>query len=1382
NRSLFCLESSSSIREAFIKIAEWEWFNRTVLGFIILNCILLVLDDPRIFYTRLGDCSSWSNVQPLLQVTEYLFTCLFSMEMVIKIIARGFVLHKHAYLRDPWNWIDFVVVICSLISLVPGLIQNVTVLRVARILRPLRTMTRIKGMQPLIKTVISSLRALTNVVLLLAFMMTVFGILALELAAGQLRGRCYVDPTPGANNFSESARTILMSQQIPYIAEAYNMIGSYNAGISFCNSLNPCPQFAIDGVYYNSVCSFKKWCYHDWCSEWNNNPFYEVDNFLECLVVLWETLTLEGWTTDLLYNYQASWGDWSARIYFVMWVLVGTFFVLQLALAVLSDAYLQAVEEEKSEKEMEALHEEAILKPNDVMLVVFNSFFVNLITVAIICNSILCGDDLSQCPDFPTSLNAVLDNVNLSLTIIFVIEMVLKWIALGFKQYFSDGFNVFDCFVVIASTVELIIGALSTSGSNGSSLSALRGLRILRLLRLAKSWEEMRRIMTSLGRAISSLGPVTIFWVMFMYMFALLAMQFFGGNLKYNKTDSPRSNFDSFVPSELGHGSFFIVFQIISTENWNTIMYNSMTAVGSSSPWNCLLTIFIVAFGNYIVMNLFISILLQGFGETDGEEGGKKENKSLASKMAAGFRKILANVTKKAKEMPRRLSTEFQQKLRATSAETQEALAFAASIRIHPEATSDGESEDPNLFMSIRFFGKNRKLKIANHRSFFILPRKHPVRVFVAFCIQNPIFETFILLCILITSVTLLIDAPGRTVNIPPCCSIAYENNILSTMDVVFTLVFFSEMILKLIVDGLLFHQYAYLRDSWNCLDCFVVVISMLSSFGSAASAKSFKVLRALRALRPLRVIKRNKSLKIAVVCLLSSIPAMMNVMVVVLFWFVIYAMLGVQFFRGKLYRFVNSPPDSPLLKNKPDGTSPTSSGVWLDKDYSFDNLAEALSTLFQMSTTEGWMDVMSAAVDVVEVGVTPIPNQNPWFSLYCVVHIILGAFILLNLIVAEVIKNYIRIKSMNDGITPFLTPEQQEWKEMRRAISSLKPLKRREGPSNKFRSFFYHLINHAWFEYFITFSICANVIVMLMNTYNQDECVVAIIFWINFSFSCVFVTEAVLKLIGLGPKWYFTDKWNILDFLVVLISVSTLSIDVSFPGLKPLRALRIVRVFRLVRRSKGIRQMIVTLLESMPSLWNIGVVLFLSLIIFAVMGVNLFYNVNTGQDVYGRMSDLASYSSLDSAIFLLFRQTTGEAWNGIMFYCMEYKACSKCYGPYLGDGCGNQWEGIIFHVMWQILGAYVLVQLFTAVIIENFAELSKEESSVLPMDKLQEFVEVWMELDPGAKGRISVTLVPELIKKLSPPLGLKREHITEPMLIKVRRGREQRRGRRRVR
>eukprot|EP00961_Rhodomonas_salina_P188937 2549291-Rhodomonas_salina.2 len=71
------------------------------------------------------------------------------------------------------------------------------------------------------------------------------------------------------------------------------------------------------------------------------------------------------------------------------------------------------------------------------------------------------------------------------------------------------------------------------------------------------------------------------------------------------------------------------------------------------------------------------------------------------------------------------------------------------------------------------------------------------------------------------------------------------------------------------------------------------------------------------------------------------------------------------------------------------------------------------------MSTTEGWMDVMAACVDAVSVGVTPLPNANPYWSVFCAIHIILGAFVLLNLIVGSVINNYNRIKAKNDGFAP---------------------------------------------------------------------------------------------------------------------------------------------------------------------------------------------------------------------------------------------------------------------------------------------------------------------------------------------------------------------------
>ncbi len=123
---------------------------------------------------------------------------------------------------------------------------------------------------------------------------------------------------------------------------------------------------------------------------------------------------------------------------------------------------------------------------------------------------------------------------------------------------------------------------------------------------------------------------------------------------------------------------------------------------------------------------------------------------------------------------------------------------------------------------------------------------------------------------------------------------------------------------------------------------------------------------------------------------------------------------------------------------------------VWVDKHFTFNNYPRALLTLFEMATTEGWMEVMASCADSVGPGITPIPNFRPWMSIYCATHIIIGAFVLLNLIVGSVINNYNKIKSMNDGITPFMTPEQQEWKETQRIMADLKPKRRQNGPSNR--------------------------------------------------------------------------------------------------------------------------------------------------------------------------------------------------------------------------------------------------------------------------------------------------------------------------------------------
>jgi len=892
NRSLFCLDPSNPFRERMIRIAEWDKFNRFVLGLILLNCVFLVLDDPvckcatlvctqqevyrqMMYWKNYSDCDSWPFLESVLNQSEVVFTILFTCECVIKIIARGFVWRRHAYLQDPWNWLDFAVVVTSVASLLLPLLPgdqdmgSVAVLRTVRVFRPLRTMTRIKGMKPLIDTLVKAFVLLMPVIFLLLFFLIVFGILGHELFSGKLHGRCYVNPDQDVNTFTAAAESRLLSQQIPFMATSTVSIGSWNAGEDVCGEDSDCDPVVIDGQPYEAVCSRMRWCYDHWCeNDWNGNPYEQgggllsFDNLLQSLLIVYQTLTVEGWVDQLSIFQAADSITALPYLYFMFCVVFGTFFVLQLLLAVLSDSYMEAQGDLHFEKEREAMDVEAILKVQDlhqnmrrkpsmkrriqnffrwisgrkpkvapspmssplprngngeelgagtifrkkkldkakkaqsfvagqdsacleaVLTGVDGAFgtmqrvcrpiiqapaFDNLLLVAIILNAAVmgvyhhsqlyfegdickrrcdldinlpanasqychgpiynrtwdhdgtgsgyrpaqrafcfldqdhlvfpgekaenfcsqhttreaceaapsknglgcyyfskgaqqitdwiysvspgckmglydsnsfassvqfpsrrsslgirqvCGDDLSQCTSFPREAELLLEAANLMLTMIFVLEMILKMIGLGLPTYFDDNFNVFDCVIVCLSILEIILSATGAD-LGGGGLSALRGLRLFRLFKLARSWKDMRVILSSLGKALGSLFYCAILLIIFMYIFSLLAMSVFGGiqnfsGLRFTKTDAPRSNFDSFFPSDRGHGAFVVIFQIISGENWNVIMYNVMTNMpdegggfAGTQALNALVPMFVVFFGNYIIMNVFIAILLQ---------------------------------------------------------------------------------------------------------------------------------------------------------------------------------------------------------------------------------------------------------------------------------------------------------------------------------------------------------------------------------------------------------------------------------------------------------------------------------------------------------------------------------------------------------------------------------------------------------------------------------------------------------------------------------------------------------------------------------------------------------------------------------------------------
>ena len=161
-----------------------------------------------------------------------------------------------------------------------------------------------------------------------------------------------------------------------------------------------------------------------------------------------------------------------------------------------------------------------------------------------------------------------------------------------------------------------------------------------------------------------------------------------------------------------------------------------------------------------------------------------------------------------------------------------------------------------------------------------------------------------ILTLIILSSLSLAFDNPLNNPN-------SLFKAVLFYIDCVFTFTFLIECIIKVIAFGFLFNNLGpkkqpYIRSAWNFLDFIVVVASMIDfgifvsgSTAGGSALKSLKALRALRALRPLRVISRNEGLRLVVNALLSSIPAMTNVIMVCTLFLMIFAIMGINFFKG---------------------------------------------------------------------------------------------------------------------------------------------------------------------------------------------------------------------------------------------------------------------------------------------------------------------------------------------------------------------------------------------------------------------------------------------------------------------------------------------------
>uniref|UniRef100_A0A8C0IWG0 Voltage-dependent L-type calcium channel subunit alpha n=1 Tax=Chelonoidis abingdonii TaxID=106734 RepID=A0A8C0IWG0_CHEAB len=1088
-RALFCLSLNNPIRRACISLVEWKPFDIFILLAIFANCVALAVYIP-----FPEDDSNSTNHN--LEKVEYAFLIIFTIETFLKIIAYGLLLHPNAYVRNGWNLLDFVIVVVGLFSVIleqltketeggshsggkPGGF-DVKALRAFRVLRPLRLVSGVPSLQVVLNSIIKAMVPLLHIALLVLFVIIIYAIIGLELFIGKMH-KSYIlvedDPAPCA--FSGNGR-----------------------------------QCAINGTE----------CRGGWVGP--NGGITNFDNFAFAMLTVFQCITMEGWTDVLYWVNDAIGCEWP-WIYFVSLIILGSFFVLNLVLGVLSGEFSKEREKAKARGDFQKLREKQQLeedlkgyldwitqaedidpeneeegdeegKRNTSMptsetesvntenvsgegespcfqhprikkrhffsllkcrAAVKSVSFYWLVIVLVFLNTLTISSEHYNQPDWLTQIQDIANKVLLAL---FTCEMLIKMYSLGLQAYFVSLFNRFDCFVVCGGIVETILVELEIMSPLG--ISVFRCVRLLRIFKVTRHWTSLSNLVASLLNSMKSIASLLLLLFLFIIIFSLLGMQLFGGKFNFDETQTKRSTFDNFPQALL------TVFQILTGEDWNAVMYDGIMAYGGPSSSGMVVCIyFIILFicGNYILLNVFLAIAVDNLADAESLNTAQKE--------------------------------EAEEKQRKKNEDEED----EPEVPVGPR---------PRRISELNM--KEKITPIPEGSAFFIFSSTNPIRVGCHRLINHHIFTNLILVFIMLSSVSLAAEDPIR--------SHSFRNNILGYADYVFTSMFTFEIILKMTAFGAFLHKGSFCRNYFNLLDLLVVGVSLVS-FGIQSSAISVvKILRVLRVLRPLRAINRAKGLKHVVQCVFVAIRTIGNIMIVTTLLQFMFACIGVQLFKGKFYRCTDEAKQNPedcrgifIVYKDGDVDNPmVRERVWQNSDFNFDNVLSAMMALFTVSTFEGWPALLYKAIDSNAENIGPVYNYRVEISIFFIIYIIIIAFFMMNIFVGFVIVTF-----QEQGEQEYKNCELD--KNQRQCVEyalKARPL-RRYIPKNPYQYKFWYMVNSTGFEYIMFVLIMLNTLCLAMQHYGQSKLFNDAMDILNMVFTGVFTVEMVLKLIAFKPK-----------------------------------------------------------------------------------------------------------------------------------------------------------------------------------------------------------------------------------------------------------------------
>eukprot|EP01052_Picozoa_sp_SAG31_P013695 SAG31_NODE_830_length_11688_cov_35.424023_1_plen_1846_part_00 len=883
---------------------------------------------------------------------------------------------------------------------------------------------------------------------------------------------------------------------------------------------------------------------------------------------------------------------------------------------------------------------------------------------------------------------------------IFSLEILIKVFAVGIKEFVSGsgyGFNLLDTLVVVFGIVGLLIDSHGT-GVLRIFRVILRCLRLLKMAKIFSKNETLSALVDAVFGSIKSLMNLLVLIGISIVSASVLGMHLMGFECHTQLNGDPmpldripRSSYASFWRSML------TTFEIMTGEDWAMIMYEYMHCYGiSAALFFCLLFIYT----NWCLLSMFVAVVLENFEIDDTAKmkiqqsilmGATEETET--NRIRAWFSGCKGSQKHYTEDSLGCLGQENQAR-KACYAIVNSAIFEWAIIACIMLSTASLAAEKPplqpvtNVFLTIDVDHSNTVSQNEWERGSLNATSGEPLLFFDAIDLDG-------------SSSIDYMEFRAASFHVLPADD-STHSEMLHAIDTFVFIVFWVELALKVVAHGFMLTRNAYIADPWNQFDLLVVfgsTVDLLLRSVYDSSGAGFIVLRAFRMLRPLRLINHNPGMKVIVNTVTKCIPLVVGVTILVLVVMFVFAVLGVGFFAGS---FLRCEPDDTLDKH--DCIMLYGQKSWDNPGYSFDNVFDALETLFICSTTEGWVSVMHSGQDAVDIGRAPVREAHVLASVYFVVFMIVGNFFLSQLFVGVLVTSF----SRSSG-TALLTDAQMKWVQLS-MITMHVQADAAPQPKNPVRATIYKFVQHKSFGMFIFLCIAINVAMMSAEHFPQPQLWSTVFEQINHGFVGIFVVETLLKLVALGPRHYFGDSWNLIDFLVVVISVGSFFVkDAS--AIQGARSLRALRVLLMVKNVPSIREIFTTLIVSIPPTLNIMCLLGILILVYGILGVQLYGGLPPGP----RINVVDNFDDIQHAMFLLFQCATGQDFLGLMIE-LRLHGCSAVS---------------TFFISYYVSSVYLFLNIFIAALLENFEITFDVESLDIKSLDIEAFQQTWETHNP---------------------------------------------------